>query len=992
MNTPIYILNRLGTLVSWVTVFTGLYLSSLYNYLLFHSIAELFAVVVACGIFMMGFNSRKIAENPFILFLGIAYLSVGIIDTAHLLGYKGMNVFPGYDANLPTQLWIAARYLESISLLTALVIIRKKFNHSLMMAGYVFIVVCLLVVIFKEAFPDCFVEGVGLTPFKRISEYLICCILVVVLILLHRNSHEFSPILLRLLTASILLTIASELCFTFYLSVYGLSNLIGHYLKICSYYCIYKAFIETGFSKPYNLLFKNLTNSEKKYRDSTEFYENILNTIPSGVWVTGKDDVISYANQSLEKVYGLKADQLKGMHVFRSFPEETVRQFEPYYLVARSLQNPVPYHEILVTTPAGRTSYQSGTLIPRKVDKDYHGIICIVEDVTIRKLANEKLKKSERRLKEAQQVAKVANWEHDFETGEEFWSEELYRLFGYSSKEVLQSKDLFKKHIYTDDYNTVTNEISKSLHSGESFAIDCRYIPENGSIRYANIICHVDLDTDGKPKLMHGTFQDITERKWIELSIQESERQLSTLMSNLPGTAYRCKNNLNRTMLFISDGCLNLTEYQADELIEDRDKSYNDLIHPDDRKSVRDTVRDSLSKRQTFEVEYRLVTANGIVKHVWEKGVGIYGKKGSLLFLEGFINDISERKKMETALVASETRMRAYLNNSPQMIYMKDLHGRYLIFNRACEKVFNLSEREVLGKTNRELYDKETTDQFDLNDEKVIKSQKLQIVDEVIFQEDGPHIYHSTQFPVYDDSGRFIGISGVSVDITKSKEIEEDLQHSQDQLRRLAVRMAEVEESEKKVLSQVLHDQVGQNLTVISINLTILKNLLPSKVSDGIYERLTDSQNLIEEIIGVTRDVVVELRPGILDDYGLMAALRWFGGLFARRTNISVDIHGDDCSTKILPSAVEISLFRITQEALTNIAKHAKANHISVTLERKPDKKIILSIVDDGIGFNPGSPSLGLGLVMMRERVLSTGGHWMIQSDPGVGTKIQIEI
>jgi len=267
MKREVVIPNPFIIVFSWVLLLSGLYLTSLYSYLLFHSLSEIFSIVVACGIFMIAWNSRQFLDNNYLLFIGIAYLFVGGLDLLHTLTYKGMGVFPAHGANLPTQLWIAARYIESFSLLIAPLVLGRKLRSSFVLMGYFLVVVMLLASIFHwRIFPDCFVEGIGLTPFKKSSEYIICLILICSIALLVRKQEEFDKVVLKLLVASIFLTIAAELAFTFYISVYGISNLFGHFCKIISFYLIYKAIIETGLTKPYDLLFRDLKQSEEALR------------------------------------------------------------------------------------------------------------------------------------------------------------------------------------------------------------------------------------------------------------------------------------------------------------------------------------------------------------------------------------------------------------------------------------------------------------------------------------------------------------------------------------------------------------------------------------------------------------------------------------------------------------------------------------------------------------------------------------------------------
>ncbi len=204
-------------------------------------------------------------DNNYLLFLGIAYLFIGGVDLVHTLTYKGMGIFSGYDANLPTQLWISARYVESISLLIAPLFIPRKLNTRVVFVSYAVLVSLIVASIFYwNIFPDCFIEGTGLTRFKKISEYFICLMLMGSIFLLFQKQKEFDKNIFSLLIASIILTIASELAFTFYIKVHGLSNLTGHFLKLISFYLIYKSIIESGFVKPYSLLFRNLKQREEE--------------------------------------------------------------------------------------------------------------------------------------------------------------------------------------------------------------------------------------------------------------------------------------------------------------------------------------------------------------------------------------------------------------------------------------------------------------------------------------------------------------------------------------------------------------------------------------------------------------------------------------------------------------------------------------------------------------------------------------------------------
>jgi signal transduction histidine kinase/CHASE1-domain containing sensor protein len=229
-------------------------------------------------------------------------------------------------------------------------------------------------------------------------------------------------------------------------------------------------------------------------------------------------------------------------------------------------------------------------------------------------------------------------------------------------------------------------------------------------------------------------------------------------------------------------------------------------------------------------------------------------------------------------------------------------------------------------------------------------------------------------------------------DLRKS---EKELQASTEQLQAMSRQLVEIQESERRQLARELHDRVGQNLTALSITLDILRTQIPEPASDASRSRLDDATALVDSTTGVIENVMTELRPPMLDDYGLLPALQWYATQFSGRTGIEVKVHGDEGMER-LPQATEIALFRIAQEALTNVAKHAHATHVDIGLEHT-GRRFTLAISDDGVGLEAGAPSAagrrqGLGMVTMRERSQSAGGRFEIGSAAGGGTRVVVRI
>jgi PAS domain S-box-containing protein len=261
--------------VYWIlgaAALVGLWVISRQNYLLFHSLVELFSIAVAWSVFLLMWNARRFMRNDAAVCLGIGYLFVGLLDLLHVLAYKGLGVFTGMASDQATQLWVAARGLETLVLLLFVALLgfhligrgsgQRYAVTALAVALYTAVAVA---AIFRwRSFPTCYAEGVGLTPFKVAAEYVICLTLLVAVFLLYRKRRHLDPSVHRLMASAISVTIATELAFTLYVDVYGLSNLVGHYLKIVSFFLVYLALIRSSLRRPYETLFRQLRESEAR--------------------------------------------------------------------------------------------------------------------------------------------------------------------------------------------------------------------------------------------------------------------------------------------------------------------------------------------------------------------------------------------------------------------------------------------------------------------------------------------------------------------------------------------------------------------------------------------------------------------------------------------------------------------------------------------------------------------------------------------------------
>jgi two-component system sensor histidine kinase UhpB len=247
--------------------------------------------------------------------------------------------------------------------------------------------------------------------------------------------------------------------------------------------------------------------------------------------------------------------------------------------------------------------------------------------------------------------------------------------------------------------------------------------------------------------------------------------------------------------------------------------------------------------------------------------------------------------------------------------------------------------------------------------------------------------------PIFDAAGRFRGYRGVGKDITERKQTEQALHDYARRLQGVSRRLFAVEETERRNINRELHDRIGQKLAALNLNLNIIRSQLPQESLRVVSARLQDTQRLLEETAAQIRDIMADLHPPALDEYGLLAAVRTYVEAFGARLAVPITVQGDDLAPR-LSLAAETALFRIAQEALANAAAHARAQRVQITLAATPDR-VTLTIADDGAGFDVARAGLARaswGLAIMRERAEAVGATLRIDTGPGRGTRVVAEI
>ncbi|MFI5156489.1 MAG: PAS domain S-box protein, partial [Chitinophagales bacterium] len=351
--------------------------------------------------------------------------------------------------------------------------------------------------------------------------------------------------------------------------------------------------------------------------------------------------------------------------------------------------------------------------------------------------------------------------------------------------------------------------------------------------------------------------------------------------------------------------------------------------------------------------------------------------------------DITERKKAAELILREKQLSESIINSLPGVFYLQDIHGKYLRWNKQFEIISGYSSAEI-----KQLH---PTDLFEGKDREIIAdaidkvfSEGQIAVEAVATMKSGKKIpFYLTGKAVHFE-GRPCLI-GTGIDISERKNSEEELKQMNEQLRNLSAHLQHIREEERKAMAREIHDELGQQLTGLKMDVSWLKKKW-KKEDEKIFDRLNDMGNLIDQSVKTVRRISSELRPSILDDLGLVDAMEWESVEFEKRFLIHTKFLSEVAELNA-PSNISTALFRIYQESLTNVARHAKANHVSATLEQD-EEKLTLTIDDDGQGFDfkEIATKKTFGLMGIKERTEMLGGRYSILSEPGKGTSITVSI
>jgi PAS domain S-box-containing protein len=559
-------------------------------------------------------------------------------------------------------------------------------------------------------------------------------------------------------------------------------------------------------------------------------------------------------------------------------------------------------------------------------------------------------------------------------------------MLGYASTEELLHKNIYDLTA-PEEHARVKADFVVALKAGILRNAEFTMLKKNGEAFRVELSATVSLGIHGQSTGLLSVVRDITERQRAQQALQASEERFRQLAQHIREVFWM--SNAEKTeMIYVSPAYEEIWG-QTCESLYTSPQNWLEAIHPDDRKRVQET----LGKQATGEYDeiFRIVRPDGAIRWIQDRAFPIRDASGKIYRVVGIADDITKRKQAWDALGESEARKRAIMHAALDGIITIDNQGRMIELNAAAEKIFAHHRTKLIGENVMEVIPPSFRPWFQSGLANCFAGEK------------GPAQGSRIEMPALRaDGSRFsaeftitrIKLAGRPMftlyirDITQHKRAEAEL-------RALPQRIIKAQEAERSRIAQELHDGINQLIASVKMRLSKVESSLP-ELKPAAREILARCDRLLVKVLEENRRIAHNLRPTDLDNLGLSAACNSFCNETQSRTGIEVQCRVNAPATR-LPSVTELHLFRIIQEAVTNIEKHAHAKVIKLQMKSEDDW-MVLKIQDDGRGFDPKksrngkAKGHGLGLTNMRERALSLGGTYELKSAPDKGTAITVRV
>ncbi len=484
--------------------------------------------------------------------------------------------------------------------------------------------------------------------------------------------------------------------------------------------------------------------------------------------------------------------------------------------------------------------------------------------------------------------------------------------------------------------------------------------------------------------------RDITEQKEAERALRESEERLALAVAGAQEGVWDW--NLETNAAIYSARWKQMLGY-ADDEIEPHVSAWERLAHPDD-KARADRANDSVARaeRQTYEAEFRLRHKDGHYVHVLSRGFPVRREPGGpVVRIVGTHLDLTERKRAEASLLENEERLKLAFAGAQEGVWDWNLETGAVVYSSRWKEMLGYADEEIephITAWERLLHPDDMERAQQVNDS-VARGAATYEGEFRLRHKDGHYVQVlSRGYPVRrDPGGPVVRIVGTHFDLTERKRAEAERARTE-----LLTRLVFAQEDERRRIAREMHDQFGEQLTALAL---AIRGLRDGPGDNAGWRARVDGLEAIAQRLDRDVDHLVwELRPTALDDLGLRAALANYIQDWSNRAGIAATLHTSGLLDDRLAPDAETALYRIAQEALTNVAKHAKAANVDIILERRSDS-VLLIVEDDGVGFDPataGRASQGFGLLGMHERAGLVGATIEIESSVGQGTTVLVRM
>ena len=591
-------------------------------------------------------------------------------------------------------------------------------------------------------------------------------------------------------------------------------------------------------------------------------------------------------------------------------------------------------------------------------------------------LANRRrLQASEDRISLAADAADLYCWEWEIPSDQVWTTGTGRNALDWRPSRPLTFEQVMER-VHPDDRESMRQALQRSVEGGGDYEVDYRLVTPGVDTRWLAARGRCEFDRDGKPLRMRGVTIDITKRRQAEEALIASEQRVSLAAD---AANLRCwVHDLVTDQMWATQTGRNVLGWWPSRPLTF--EQFMERVHPDDRQSVRRAVQRSREDRSDYEAEYRLVVPSVGTRWVAARGRCEFDCDGKPLRMRGVTIDITKRRQAEEALIASEQRVSLAADAASLRCWEYDIQSDQLWATQ--------TDRNMLGWwPSRPLTFEQFTERVHPDDrESVRRAVQRSREDRSDYEAEyrlvvpggGTRWVAARGRREFDRDGKPLRMRGVTIDITKRRQAEEAA-------RELSGRLINAQEEERSRLARELHDDVTQRLALLAIDAGRGERNLPSAAGG------TAMRAMRESLIRLSEDVhalAYRLHPSILEDLGLIEALKTECERFGRVASIPVDLKAQEVPDP-LPHAVALCLYRIAQEALRNVGRHARASAVQVSLQRL-DGGVQLAVRDNGAGFDPAQqrdrPSLGHA--SMRQRVYQLNGELEVESAPGQGTTV----